>query len=332
MIYFLFHHDRWNNEYLLKALGNDNVECVYSHDYKQWIMRHWRHFGGSLKAVRKSNEGDIIITWHYLQAVLAWWICKFTGKHRKFICINVLLKHDSSAKNILHRYLCKKAFLSKNFKATVNSNEYGAWLNKQLRIDVKYTLLRDVYHDYYATPQFKESSHKNIVFNGGASGRDWEMMLSIAQLMPHVRFYMIMPDREYHPFISKHKNDIPDNIKIDFNIEYRDFMERLCQSSLVVLPLSINAPAGLTVMYQAAGNRRMVITSNTEAMKGYFGDYQLCGSNPHDWCDKINYYLQHEDERIKEANRFHDFITSECTEEKYANTVKELVLSFQKDQ
>ena len=324
MIYFLFHHDRWDNKYLIQELGEENVRAIYSHDYRQWIMRHWRHFGGSLKAVRASSKGDTIVAWHYLQAVLAWWICRLTLRKRRFVCLNVLLKVDKTPKNWLHRYLCKRAFKADNFKATVTSVPYGQWLNRQLGIDVQYTLLHDVYHDYYHTPQFEEGKSKNIVFSGGSSGRDWELMLDIVKATPEVKFYMIMPGHQYRPFMKKHNGDIPKNVIIDHDLPIKHFMHRLCQSTLVVLPLSINAPAGLTVMYQAAANRRMVITSDAEAMKEYFMPYQLCGKDPAQWRDKIRYYLAHEEERNKENNRFHDFITTQCTEQNYAKTVAKL--------
>lgn len=324
MIYFLFHHDRWDDQYLIKELGEENVRCIYSHDYQQWYMRHWRHFGGSLKAVRASKKGDTIVAWHYLQAVLAWWICKLTFRKRQFVSLNILLKKDKTLKNKLHRYLCKKAFQAKNFRATVTSVPYGKWLNKQLGIDVEYPLLHDVYHDYYCTPQYSEGKNKDIVFCGGASGRDWELMLDIIRITPELKFYMVMPKHIFRPFMKKHGDDLPQNVKIGCNMPYKEFMFRLCQSTLVVLPLSINAPAGLTVMYQAAANRRMVLTSDTEAMKEYFMPYQLCGKNPEQWRDKIRYYLQHEDERKAEADRFHDFITTQCTETDYARIVAQV--------
>ena len=52
--------------------------------------------------------------------------------------------------------------------------------------------------------------------------------------------------------------------------------------------------------------------------------YQLCGKDPAQWRDKIRYYLAHEEERNKENNRFHDFITTQCTEQNYAKTVAKL--------
>ncbi len=287
-------------------------------------MRHWRHFWGSVKVIWRSKKNDTIVGWHYLQAVLAWWMCRLTFRKRRFVCLNVLLKVEKSPKNWLHRYICKKALQADNFKATVTSVPYGKWLNSQLGIDVEYTLLHDVYHDYYYTPQFEEGKSRNIVFSGGSSGRDWELMLDIVKATPEVKFYMIMPGHQYRPFMKKHNGDIPQNVIIDHDLPIKHFMHRLCQSTLVVLPLSINAPAGLTVMYQAAANRRMVITSDAEAMKEYFMPYQLCGKDPAQWCDKIRYYLAHEEERNKENDRFHDFITTQCTEQNYAKTVAKL--------
>lgn len=324
MIYFLFSHEYSDKKYLMQALGEDNTVAVHTRDHKKWYMWHWALFWGSVRVVRASSKGDTIVAWHHLQAVLAWWMSRLTFRKRKFVCLNILLKVEKTWKNRLHRFLCKRAFQAGNFKATVTSVDYGQWLNRQLGIDVEYTLLHDVYHNYYHMPQFKESPRKDIVFCGGASGRDWNLMFDIIRRTPDVRYYMIMPGHQYRWFMKDHSHEIPDNVIIDYNIPYKQFMFRLCQSTLVVLPLNINAPAGLTVMYQAAANRRMVITSGTEAMKEYFKPYQLCGKDPSEWCDKIRYYLSHEAERQQEADRFHDFVSTECTEERYASIVASL--------
>ena len=47
-----------------------------------------------------------------------------------------------------------------------------------------------------------------------------------------------------------------------------------------------------------------------------------------DWCEKISYYMQHEKERNAEAERFHQFVTTMCSETQYAQTVKRLVEEF----
>ena len=39
----------------------------------------------------------------------------------------------------------------------MTSEAYWKWLNGKLGIDVDYTLLHDVYHDYYEHPELKES-------------------------------------------------------------------------------------------------------------------------------------------------------------------------------
>ena len=67
---------------------------------------------------------------------------------RNVVCLNLLLKQKNTLKNKLASWIYKQALLADNFHATVTSREYGKWLNKSLGINVEYTLLHDVFHDY----------------------------------------------------------------------------------------------------------------------------------------------------------------------------------------
>ena len=50
---------------------------------------------------------------------------------------------------------------------------------------------------------------------------------------------------------------------------YGTFREMVRVASAVFMPLDTEAPAGLTVYFQAAANNKMIITSDTVTTEGY---------------------------------------------------------------
>lgn len=114
------------------------------------------------------------------------------------------------------------------------------------------------------------------------------------------------------------KSDIPE----------QEFLEFMCQSQLIVMPLDTEAPAGLIAFYQAAANGKMSITSDTVTTQEYFsnGRGALCGKVIDDWKNKIRYYLQHRDEADACSERFKSFLECKCSEEQYAKTLWKMLV------
>lgn len=112
------------------------------------------------------------------------------------------------------------------------------------------------------------------------------------------------------------KSDVPE----------KEFLEFMCQSQLVVMPLDTEAPAGLIAFYQATANGKMVITSDTATTQEYFtnGRGSLSERNVEDWKNKIQYYLQHRAEADSSAANFRDFLGNEYSEENYAKGLWEM--------
>lgn len=265
--------------------------------------------------IKQSADGDTIICWYDFMAVLCWWLCKVQFKNRKIIALNILLKNKATAKNKLAKFLYKPMLKSRKVQATVTSKKYGEYLNKMLGIQKKYTLLHDIYHGGYSIG-YKEAAIPNTVFCGGRNGRDWGFLIKIAQAMPEVTFNCVMPRDKF----EQYKENFGKNMVVKSDIPEREFLEIMCQSQLVVMPLDTEAPAGLIAFYQAAVNGKMSIASDTVTMQEYFADGRgaLCGMNVEDWKNKIQYYLQHREEADSSAVRFKNFLESECSEEKYA--------------
>lgn len=324
MTYILFQWSHWDHKYLKRALGDD-CKVIFSKDYRQRVLRY---LSGSVEVVRASHKGDTIVCWYDVQAVICWWLCRLTGKRRNIICLNILLKQKDTLKNRMASFLFRKALVADNFKASVTSSAYGKWLNGKLGIDVEYTLLHDVYHDYYEMHGMGESS-QDIVFCGGCFGRDWRLMLDIVKAVPEVRFYMIMTSDMERRYFGSMNGAYPANVKVLTDIPFRDFMRCLCQSKIVCMPLDSEAPQGLIVMFEAIANGKLVLTSDTPTTEEYFDKDQRLGKDVEEWRRKLLYYLRHDEERKAKAMRLHRYVKEQCGEQQFARTVKEMVDSFE---
>lgn len=268
--------------------------------------------------VKRSADGDTIICWYDFMAVLCWWLCKIQFKNRKIVALNILLKDKATAKNKLAKFLYKSMLKSKKVQATVTSRKYGEYLNEMLGLHKQYTLMHDIYHSSYSIA-YEGKVVPNTVFCGGRNGRDWDFLIKIAQAMPGVTFNCVMPKDKF----EQYKENFSKNMVVKLNIPEKEFLEFMCQSKLVVMPLDTEAPAGLIAFYEAAANGKMAITSNTVTAQEYFANGRgvLCEKNVEDWKNKIQYYLQHETEADNRAAEFKKFLERECSEEKYAKTL-----------
>ena len=316
MVYMLFDNpaDK-QNMIFLKGYDSFAIQQVYP---EKKCNSTQEMLSACKEIIKKSADGDTIICWYDFMAVLSWWLCKVQFKKRKIIALNILLKDKNTAKNRLAKILYKPMLKSKDVRATVTSRKYGEHLNKMLGLHKKYVLLHDIYHSGYGI-DYKGDVISNTVFCGGRNGRDWNFLIEIAKSMPEVTFNCVMPKDK----LKQHKDDFSNNMVVKSDIPEKEFLELMCQSQLVVMPLDTEAPAGLIAFYQTAANGKMSITSDTVTTQEYFAEGRgaLCGRKVDDWKDKIQYYLQHPADADACAMKFKNYLEIECSEEKYAKII-----------
>lgn len=273
------------------------------------------------KIIKQSTVGDTIICWYDFMAVLCWWLCKIQLQDRKIIALNILLKDKATVKNKLAKFLYRWALRSEKMQATVTSRQYGKQLNEMLGLHKRYFLLHDIYHRSYNI-SYRERILPDTVFCGGKNGRDWEFLIKIARTMPEVTFQCVMSKEKYEQL----KDDVVSNMVIKSDISEKEFLEIMCQSQLVVMPLDTEAPAGLILFFQAAANCKMIITSNTLTTQEYFTECRdsLCEKSIQEWRKKILYYLRHPTQANACAKKIRYFLETECSEEKYAKMLWEI--------
>lgn len=319
MIYLLFDNPNDKNavSFISERLHDEVIE-IYSPKCNRLIIGWLK---GCLKVLRLSKRNDTIVCWYDFQAVLCFWLSILLFKKRKIVCINILLKDKASTKNKVVAWFYKKALNSKQFVASVTSVEYGKHLQERLAVAKPFFLLHDVYHDSY---EYGGASVKpNTVFCGGRNGRDWKFMIDVAKAMSKVEFHLVMPMATYLEF----KHDLPSNVVAKYNITMDDFMKEMCSCEIVALPLDTQAPAGLIVLFQAAANKKYIITTNTMTTREYLSDGKgsMLPNEVTAWKRTIEEKLGNKQANIEASEKLRSFLKTECSERKFVEGIESMI-------
>jgi glycosyltransferase involved in cell wall biosynthesis len=218
--------------------------------------------------------------------------------------------------------LYKIALKDLNFKATVTSPKYGEWLCKRLNIQREFYLLHDVFYKnatQYLAPEINPKS----IFCGGHNGRDWKFIIDLAKQMPDVIFNIVMPGEVYR----KYEESFTSNIHAKHDIARDSFYQILSESALACLPLDTEAPAGLIVMFCAAGYGKMVMTTDTVTTSEYIRDGRgECLPKDIDiWCERIRFYLNHPEQAKSCSQNLLDYFEKECSEDCFVKTLMNII-------
>ncbi len=322
MIYLLFDNPGdASRASFISRLSTMEMKEVFSPKYDRKILGWLK---GVCAVLRLSGKDDIIVCWFDFQAVLCYWLCRLTLRKCKIVCINLMLKDKQTLKNKVVAWLYKKALRADNFVASVTSVDYGEHLKRRLDIKKRLFLVHDVYHDSYQYGG--ASSSPNMVFCGGCNGRDWRFMIDVAKAMPDVEFHFVMPEEAYHEF----ELNIPINVIAKHNIPLDAFMKEMCSCEIVTLPLNTEAPAGLIVLFQAAANRKYVITTDTQTTREYLSDGRgsLVPRSVERWKEVISERLQSRCENELASRKLLEYLRNECSEQKFVEGVELMVKSI----
>ena len=313
--YILYDNNDSNNYFLNTLFDEVFFTPKLRPMYLSWIV-------GAYKALNKSCHDDRIVCWYDFQAVILFWLTRLFLCQREIVCLNLLLKPKRTLKNKIATSLYKSALNSSKFKATVTSIEYGKLLNNHFGCNYNYTLLHDVFHDHYKY-NYKGPVIPNSVFCGGRNGRDWNLMMKIAESMPEVSFNIVVPENVF----KQYKDNISSNINIKCNLSYDDFMVEMCKSEIVCLPLDTEAPAGLIVLFQAAANRKLVITTDTATTREYINSNSgyIIRNDIKCWKNAIDYSLLNKIDSSNKCNELYRFLCTTCSEQIFIEKVSSLL-------
>lgn len=104
-------------------------------------------------------------------------------------------------------------------------------------------------------------------------------------------------------------------------------MQEMANSCLVCLPLNTEAPAGLMVVFQAAGCKKPVLITKTVTSEEYVTPERGCPleRDIEEWISAIDYYLKHADVGNQKAMALYDFCRSRCGIEQYSKGIQTLI-------
>ncbi len=320
MVYLLFDNpgDKFRLSFISKIAKREMKE-VYSPKCGKLIVGWLK---GCLSVLKQSHRNDTIVCWYDFQAVLCYWLARLSFRRRKIVCINLLLKDKESTKNKVVAWLYKKALNSKYFMASVTSVEYGNHLKKRLGVDKELFLLHDVFHENYKVNDSVEVQ-SNTVFCGGRNGRDWKFMIEVAKAMPNVEFHLVMPKATYEKF----QTELPSNVVTKYNLSMEDFMKEMCSCEIVALPLDTEAPAGLIVLFQAAGNMKYILTTDTMTTREYLSDEKgsLLPNDIVAWKKAIKDRLGNKHGNSEASAKLLNFLKEECSEKKFVEGIELMI-------
>lgn len=245
-------------------MGIENVAQTLQNSRISRIMKlHFRYIKLAVDCLFKSQKGDIIICLLDVLALYLFLLSKLTFKSREVVVINVMLNDQKDFINKKKLQLFKLMLKSKHIYPTVTSNNLIEHYKKLFDLpDKEFYLLHDCYGKL---GKYKKSYQEGsgYVFCGGTNGRDWEVLLKIAELLPDVRFVIVGPK----------KDTLGDyglsNIDYYYDIAFSKFQELIENCSLLALPLKTQAPAGLIVIFTAGLLSKPVISTDNATLREY---------------------------------------------------------------
>lgn len=325
-IILLFDSPISNDHFLCRALKREglSVRKVDSPGRYPPIL-NWAI--GCMKAIFRAKASDTIVCWYDFQAVLCYWTGRFLFRKRNIVAINILLKDKKTLRNKIVTWFYKKALASGHMAASVTARAYGDSLNERFRTNNRFFLVRDV----YSPTIYKESDFRfcgNSVFCGGRNGRDWNVVIETALRMPDVVFHIVMPEN----IQKKFRCESISNIKVYSHLSLGEFNRLLNNSSIVMLPVDTAAPAGLIVLFTAAANRKLVITTSTPVTREYIDENTGVLIDDNDigaYVSAISYHLKHTDEIRKKGDNLLNDLQQTCSEKEYAENIYRMIRYFQ---
>lgn len=321
--------DKIGTEYLFIDDKNYNSE-----DYKKKFGRliYWRKYIKLSKdVIKNTRENDVIVALTFTLGLIISILCKVARKERKVIALNCIA-YDNSKLDFVKIPLFRMVFLQNNLVSTVNAKEYIEKFDNKFDLQGKkvFHLLSDPYNE-------RLLDNKNIIrndinelycFAGGEANRDWNMLINVANRNPNINFKITA--REY----MWNKNTIiPKNVEVKFDEPMDNFISKIINADIIIVPLLDDMVAGLTVFIQAIAMKKFVLVTDIPATRNYIPEdcrdilIEIKGED--ELSKKINYYRNNIDEKNRIIDRLYNYLITNFSAECYVKRILEIVdLSF----
>jgi len=111
----------------------------------------------------------------------------------------------------------------------------------------------------------KKRSENYVLAVGRDSGRDYNLLISVARELPQVNFHIICSPHNLHGL------KIPSNVKVEIDVDYETLRYRYQNSTMVIIPAQETQRAsGQLVMLGAMACGKPVIVSRVKGLTGVY--------------------------------------------------------------
>lgn len=216
----------------------------------------------AFRALLGSKKNELIICWNFTTSIALGYLCKIFRKQRKILALNIIAHKKSKILEIFRRLIFSPVMKMDNYFITVNSEQYIRDYALRFKISVKkFFLLNDPFQEKDIR-EFKYQ--RSYIFVGGEAQRDWDTLFQAAQHLPEIKFVCVARKKYF-----KSNLFIPSNVTLLFDLDSKSFYEYMDNSSIVVIPLKSELPAGLIILLKAASMRKPIIATATPAISNY---------------------------------------------------------------
>lgn len=293
------------------------------------LLNIFSSFKISFNCIKRAREKDIIISMTSTPGITSALILNILKRKYKIkiIALN-LLAHWGSSNHMIEKI--RDLFYMIAFKypylwSTVNVKTDINLYSKNFCVDKeRFFLLPDAIENMKSIKM--SQSKEEYIFAGGMSERDWDCIVKCAIQLKKYKFVVVA---NKHDWSDKYPQ--LDNLQVYHNITLKEFNKLLYDSKVVVLPLKSEGTAGLMVLFEALRNKKMVIATETEAIKNFISPqhrsnvlYQI--HNDKMLSEQIDtVYKMNKEQYEYCVNGLIEYIYNNYSEEIYLNRVEEMI-------
>lgn len=261
-----------NNHWLSNRLNLHNFTAIVigmNSSMKNRTIK-WRRFihffhylNLAIRSIYRSENNDLIVSWNFIVGAIVAFFCQLLHINRTILALNMISHNKGIVNSFFRKKIYNIAFKYPQFYTTVNSQDLIKDYSKEYIFEKNhFYVLPDCFSEGHEAAGFAIGN--GSVFCGGEAMRDWETLFNAANILPEISFIAIARKINFN-----HNLIIPKNVKLLFDTDIDYFYKCLKESSIIALPLSTNAPAGLIVMIKAALLSKPIIITSTPSTQGY---------------------------------------------------------------
>ena len=276
MICLLFDWKKEKNNYLEEELSSSGIKYKSfdmpdynmldrTKKYRLFIL-YYKYLKLAFRSLIQSDRDDIMICVNFTSAIGMGYMSRLMGKRRTIIALNMIAHQRPWPVEMIRRSLYRPVMRTKNFVITVNAEEYIAEYSQRFQVQKqKFFVLHDpvqpiITHNSLNGPN-------TYVFTGGEAKRDWDTLFKACRNLPDIKFVCIAREKYFGI-----KTDVPANVELLFDTDYRTFVDNMKAASAITLPLNSQSPAGLIVLLESAALYKPVIATKTPSTQNYIKD------------------------------------------------------------